>query len=102
MSGRSASMKNGVPYTCNALSTAIERPGVSGTPWPPTASRSSDKPAIRKNTNHLFWRRTPAGYTGLERIHSGLRSNDISPRGMMLRSMRIRPTGMYGYPLWAS
>jgi hypothetical protein len=27
--GKSASMKKGVPYTCNALSTAIERPAVS-------------------------------------------------------------------------
>ena len=37
-------MKNGVPYTCSELSTAIERPGVSGTPWAPTASRFIGQP----------------------------------------------------------
>jgi CheY-like chemotaxis protein len=31
-------MKNGVPYLCKALSTAIERPGESGTPCPPIVS----------------------------------------------------------------
>src|ERR1700722_6110416 len=36
-----AFMKNGVPYTCSESSTAIECPGVSGTPCAPTASRSS-------------------------------------------------------------
>jgi hypothetical protein len=38
VSGRSASMKDGVPYLCKALSTATERPGESGTPCPPIVS----------------------------------------------------------------
>ena len=68
-------MKNGVPYTCSELSTAIERPAVSGTPWAPMASPSSDNPAMRKNTNDRFWRRTSSALCGLVRIHSRMRSN---------------------------
>lgn len=101
-SGRSARIKNGVPYTCSDLSTAIERPGVSGMPWAPIASRSSDNPTVRKNTKDRFWRRTSSALCGLARIHSRIRCVDISSRGMMLRSMRMRLTGTNGYPLWAS
>src|SRR5262249_12579474 len=47
--GRLASMKNGVPYSCSR-STAMERPGVNGTPCAPTGSPSFDSPVTRKNT----------------------------------------------------
>jgi hypothetical protein len=46
--GRLPSMKNGVPYSCTR-STAMERPGVSGTPCAPTGSPSLVSPVTRKN-----------------------------------------------------
>jgi hypothetical protein len=97
--GTPAWMKNGVPYTCSALSTAIDRSAVSGIPWAPSASRASepsDRPTIRKNTKDRFCRRTSSAPSGLARIQSRMRCIDISSRGMMLRSMRTRPTGTYG------
>src|SRR6266404_1650400 len=74
--GKLASMKNGVPYTW-ILSTAIERPGISGTPCAPTGSPSFDRPLTRKNTYERFVARTFGASSGLAAIQSRMRCIDI-------------------------
>src|SRR6202030_2465077 len=57
-------MKNGVPYTCSARSTAIERPGTSGTPCAPIGSSSLARSTMREKTYDFFCRRGFFGSSG--------------------------------------
>jgi hypothetical protein len=93
VSGRSASMKNGVPYLCKDLSTAIERPGGSGMPWPPIVSVSSSNPRMRKNMIWQCCRPTSLAYSGWSCIHWRMRCGDASSRGIKWRSISTRPAG---------
>src|SRR5258708_4043481 len=87
--GRLASMKNGVPYSCS-LSTAMDRPGVNGTPCAPTGLRSFDSPVMRKKTYERLAARAFAASSGCAAIQSRTRCADISWRAMRLRSISTR------------
>jgi hypothetical protein len=88
VNGRRAWIKSGVPYTCSELSMAIERPDVSGTPWAPTASLSSDNPTIRKNVKDRFCRNTSSA-------RSVDRWSDVASLRLCHRAL-FRPDGTFG------
>ena len=54
---------------------------------------------MRKNTKDRLVCLASRASSGLASIHLRILAIDISSLGMMLRSIRIRPTGVNGNPL---
>src|SRR5262249_17699674 len=105
-SGRPAWIKNGVPYTCSELSTAIQAPGVSGTRWAPTASRSSDNPAIRKKhkrsvlASHFLGALRICTHPLTDALERHLRARDdvALDKNAADRNVRVSVVGIVGDP----
>ena len=81
---------------CSVRSTAIERPGVSGMPCAPIGSSSRADRFRGRRHRTCSSAAAPCHRLGLRSIHSRMRCIDISSLGMMLRSIRQRPTASYG------